>query len=148
MQKTKGRKLKIETKARACGRYLKVSPTKVRDLMDLIRGRSLTEAETVLKFSGRRGAQFALKVLHSAVANAGSALDRKSWVVTEARADKGPIFRRRLDPKPRGARGLITANSTHLTIAIGSRVEETSPPRAGRGESSAKRKRTGAKNAA
>ncbi len=108
----------------AHGRYLKISPTKVRDLMDLIRGKGLGEAETILKFSGRRGGEVALKVLRSAQANAGSRLDKGVWIVLEAKVDKGPIFRRKLDPKPRGARGLITTSSTHLTIGIGPRPEE------------------------
>jgi len=122
MEKTKveTKKQGLETGAAAFGRYLKISPTKVRDLMDLIRGKSVSEAETILKFSGRRGGQLALKVLRSAHANAGSP-DKESWTVTEARADKGPIFRRKIDPKPRGARGIISTNSTHLTIGVGPR---------------------------
>jgi large subunit ribosomal protein L22 len=119
MKKTKMKKKKIETKARAHGRYLKISPTKVRDILDLIRGESVTEAERILKFSRRRGARAALKVLVSAQANAGVGTNKEGWVVTEASADKGPRFRRRLDPKPRGQAGLITTYSTHLTMGVG-----------------------------
>lgn len=124
MEKTKA-EIKTKEEPRAAGaaasaRYLKISPTKVRDLMDLIRGRSVAEAETILKFSGRRGGQLALKVLRSAHANAGSP-DKEAWTVTEARVDKGPIFRRKIDPKPRGARGIISTNSTHLKIGVGPR---------------------------
>ena len=125
MEKTKlkTQKEKLETSAVAYGRHLKISPTKVRDLLDLIRGKNIAEAETILKFSGRKGGGLALKVLRSAHANAGSP-DKEGWVVTEAQADKGPIFRRRLDPKPRGARGLITTYSTHLKVGIGSKETE------------------------
>lgn len=120
MEKTKVKNRKIETKARAHGRYLKISPTKVRDILDLIRGENVAEAERILRFSGRKGARAALKVLASAQANAGVGADKEGWVVTEASADKGPRFRRRLDPKPRGQAGLITTYSTHLTIGVGS----------------------------
>jgi len=107
-----------QQEARAFGRYLKISPTKVQDLARLIRGKRVAEAETILKFSGVRGGEVVLKVLHSAEANAGTGFDKESWIVAEARADRGPIFRRRIDPKSRGSRGLITTNSTHFKIVI------------------------------
>ena len=107
-----------KTEAHAFGRYLKISPTKVRDFTDLIRGKRIAEAETILKFSGTRGGETVLGVLHSAAANAGPGLDKETWVVAESRADQGPIFRRRVDPKSRGSRGLITTPSTHLTIVL------------------------------
>ena len=46
-----------KTEARAIGRYLKISPTKVRDFAHLIRGKRVVEAETILKFSGTRGGE-------------------------------------------------------------------------------------------
>ncbi len=122
--KLKAKSQKVETKARARGRYLKIPPTKVRDILDLIRGESLEEAERILKFSGRKGARAALKVLRSAQANAGVGSNKEGWVVTEAVADKGPRFRRRIDPKPRGSAGLITTYSTHLTVGVGSAGSE------------------------
>lgn len=111
--------LQEEQEAQAVGRHLHISPTKVRDLLRLIRGKRVIEAETILKFSQRKGGRLALKVLRSAEANAGSGFDKKSWVVVDARADKGPIFRRKLDPKPRGRSGSISTPSTHLRIVIG-----------------------------
>lgn len=107
-----------KTEAAAFGKYLKISPTKVRDFTDLIRGKRVAEAETILKFSGTRGGQTVLKVLRSASANAGAAFNKETWVVTESRANQGPIFRRRVDPKSRGSRGLITTPSTHITIVL------------------------------
>ncbi|MDP1710689.1 MAG: uL22 family ribosomal protein [candidate division WWE3 bacterium] len=104
--------------ARAVGRYLRISPTKVRDWVRLIRGKRIAEAETILKFSGTRGGEAVGEVLHSAGANAGAGFDKNTWVIAEARADQGPIFRRRVDPKSRGSRGLITTPSTHLKIVI------------------------------
>ncbi len=104
--------------ARAIGRYLKISPTKVRDLMRLVRGKSVAEAETLFKFSLRRGGTLALKVLRSAEANAGVGFSKAGWVVAAARADKGPIFRRKVDIKARTSRGSISTPSTHVTIVI------------------------------
>jgi large subunit ribosomal protein L22 len=106
--------------ARAIGRYLKISPTKVRGVLDLIRGQTVTEARRVLRFSSRKGAKLALKVLDSAVANAETTGvgGEDGWVVAEARADKGPLFRKRRDPKARGSWGMITTPSTHLMIVV------------------------------
>lgn len=114
----------VKTEAHARGRYLKIAPTKVRDLMRLVRGKRVGEAETILKFSLSRGGRIALKVLRSAEANAGSGFSKEGWVVTEARADKGPIFRRRVDPKSRGSRGLISTHSTHLQITVRRKEEK------------------------
>ncbi|MEX1068243.1 MAG: uL22 family ribosomal protein [Patescibacteria group bacterium] len=115
-----------KTESVAFGKYLKISPTKVRDFTDLIRGKRVAEAETTLKFSGTRGGQTVLAVLRSASANAGPGLNKETWVVKEVRADQGPIFRRRIDPKSRGSRGLITTPSTHLTIRLGLPAERGS----------------------
>ena len=106
--------------AHAVGKYLKISPTKVRGVLDLIRGETVAEAERILRFSPKKGAKIALKVLNSAVANIGAKgqFDEKSWIISDARADKGPIFRRKLDPKARGARGTIATPSMHLKIVI------------------------------
>jgi large subunit ribosomal protein L22 len=108
-------------KVRALGRYLKISPTKVRGLLDLIRGQSVSEARRLLRFSSRKGARLALKVLDSAVANAKDkgSFSEERWVVSDARADKGPLFRKKRDPKARGSWGLINTPSTHLKIVIG-----------------------------
>lgn len=106
--------------AHAVGRYLRISPTKVRGVLDLVRGETVVEARRILRFAPKKGAKIALKVLNSAVANATvkGQFDEKSWIVFDAWADKGPIFRRKLDPKARGGRGLITTPSTHLKIVI------------------------------
>lgn len=104
--------------ARAVGRGLHLAPTKVRDLMRLIRGKTASEAETILKFSAKLGGESALKVLRSAEANAGSGFDKESWIVDAARADKGPIYRRRVLPRARGSRDILRSPSTHLLIVI------------------------------
>jgi large subunit ribosomal protein L22 len=122
-----------KTEARALGRYLKISPTKVRDFARLIRGKKVAEAETMMKFSGTRGGETVLEVLRSASANAGAGFDKETWRVAEIRADKGPIFHRRVDPKSRGSRGIITTPSTHLMIIVKPPVTGASRKRSGNG---------------
>jgi len=128
-QLAKGEKKVLDTSASqgkqeawAVGRYLKISPIKVRDLVRLIRGKSVAEAETILKFSLHRGGEFALKVLRSAEANAGAGFSKEGWVVTDARADKGPIFRRKVDMKARSLRGVISTPSTHIRVVVKQQV--------------------------
>lgn len=104
--------------AKAFGRYLHIAPTKVQDLLRLVRGKSVSEAENVLKFSGKKGGRTALKVLKSAQANAGAGFEKGNWVVKEARADKGPIYRRRVIPRARGSRDVARSASTHITIVL------------------------------
>lgn len=104
--------------AKAYGRYLHIAPTKITDLMRLVRGKTITEAETILKFSGRRGADSALKVLKSAEANAGNGLVKDQWVITEAQVGKGPLYRRRVNPRSRGQADIMRSPSAHITIVI------------------------------
>jgi large subunit ribosomal protein L22 len=113
----------IQKEAHAVGRYLKISPTKVQGVLDLIRGQPVVEALRVLRFSPRKGARLALKVLNSAVASAKNKgqFDGEMWVVSDARADKGPFFRKKRDPKAKGQWGIITTPSTHLKIVINRR---------------------------
>jgi large subunit ribosomal protein L22 len=112
--------------AMAAGKYLKISPTKVRGILDLVRGETVKEARRILRFSPKKGAQICLKVLDSAVANAGKerGFDEETWIVADIRADKGPIFRRKLDYKARFGRGIIVTPSTHLTVTIRKKSKE------------------------
>ncbi|GEM_PF-2785759 len=114
-----------KTEARALGRYLRISPTKVQDLARLIRGKRVSEAEDILKFSQRRGGRVVLKVLRSAEANAGTGFSKEAWIVAVAQVDKGPLIRRRVDPKSRGSRGLISIPSTHLKIVVRRKEEKS-----------------------
>lgn len=124
MEESKIKDQKQKAESRAMGKYLKISPTKVRDLARLIRGKRVAEAETILKFSMRKGGRIALKVLRSAEANAGAGFNKEGWIIADARADKGPTFRRRVDPKSRGSRGMISTPSTHLRIAVKKKEEK------------------------
>lgn len=113
--------------AKAHGRYLHIAPTKIQDLLSLIRGKSVAEAENVLSFSGRKGGKIALKVLRSAEANAGAGFEKSGWVITDARANKGPIYRKSVRPRGRGSRDILLSPSTHITIIIseGSKVSKS-----------------------
>ena len=80
----------------ATAKYLRISPRKARLVIDLIRGKSVREAEAILRFSPNKGAEYAEKVLKSAVANAENnlSLAKDDLIVTKAYVDEGPSLRR------------------------------------------------------
>lgn len=107
----------VETKAIA--RYIRMSPHKVRRVLDQIRGRSYREALIILEFMPYRACQPVLKVLHSAVANAehNEGLDPTNLVVSQAFADAGPVLKR-YRPRAQGRAYQIRKPTCHITVAV------------------------------
>jgi len=113
----------VETKAIA--RYIRMSPQKVRRVLDQIRGRSYREALIMLEFMPYRACDPVLKVLRSAAANAehNERLDRASLVISQAYADGGPALRR-FRPRAQGRAYQIRKPTCHITIAVAPNIEE------------------------
>ena len=106
---------------RAQARFVRSSARKARLITDLIRGRSVPEARTVLAFSARAVAKDVEKVLRSAVANAESRPDLH-WngddlVVVRASADEGPTIKRH-KPRARGRVNAIMKRTCHITVEL------------------------------
>jgi len=106
---------------RAQARWVHSSARKARLVTDLIRGRSVPEARTILAFSSRAVAKDVEKVLRSAVANAESRPDLH-WhgdelVVTAAYADEGPTLKR-WRARARGRVARIRKRTCHITIEL------------------------------
>jgi large subunit ribosomal protein L22 len=106
-----------ETKATL--RYLRTSATKVREVLDLIRGLEVEEARHVLRFSERGAARDVLKVLNSAAANADHTLNIPvdELYVSLAFADEGPTIKR-WRPRARGRATRIRKRTSHITIVV------------------------------
>ena len=83
-------------KVRAIAKYIRVSPRKMKPIADMVRGKSVKDAQAILKFTPRKGAEVFLKVLNSAVANAENNhnLDAESLIVSEIYANQGPVLKR------------------------------------------------------
>ncbi|HIK45610.1 MAG TPA: 50S ribosomal protein L22, partial [Leptolyngbyaceae cyanobacterium M65_K2018_010] len=81
---------------KAVARYVRMSPRKVRRVLDQIRGKSYRDALIILEFMPYKACEPVIKVLRSAVANAehNNGLDPVSLVISEAYADAGPSLRR------------------------------------------------------
>jgi large subunit ribosomal protein L22 len=110
------------TYARATARYIRMSPRKVRLVVDLIRGKKLEEARAILKHTPHRAAEVVAKVLESAAAN-GMNDDRKNMLedqiyVKAAYVDEGPSLKRVL-PRARGSANIIKKRTSHITIIVG-----------------------------
>ena len=114
----------MEAKARA--RYVRVAPMKARRVVDLIRGPPAADAQAVLRFTPQAASEPVGKVLASAVANAehNEQLDPATLVVREAYVDEGPTLKR-FRPRAQGRAYRIRKRTSHITIVLESRPEET-----------------------
>jgi large subunit ribosomal protein L22 len=112
-------------KVRAQARFIREPATKVRAVLDLVRGLPIEDARAVLTLGSRGAAATVSKVLDSAVANAehNFALDAESLIVAEAYADEGPTLRR-FRPRARGRATRIRKRTSHVTIVVADQSEE------------------------
>ena len=103
-------------------RWVRSSPTKARLVADLIRGKSVDEAFSLLQFSPKRASVFVRKALNAAVADAEAAdaqVDR--LYISESKVDEGVIIKR-FQPKDRGRAHPIQKKTSHITIAVQERA--------------------------
>ena len=103
-------------------RFARLTARKARLIADLIRGRSANEALELLEFSPQRAATYYLRVLKSAMANAAmdEEVDVNRLLVSEARADDGPLLnnRMRFRPGPQGRAMPFRKRTSHLTVGV------------------------------
>lgn len=106
----------------ATHRYARMSARKVRPLADLIRGKSADDALKLLRYQPQRGARLLEKVLKSALGNAEDlrASNPNRLVVTDARVDQGPMFKR-IRPRARGMAFMIKKRTCHIKVALSAR---------------------------
>ena len=109
---------------RATARYIRMTPTKVRRVVDLVRGMPATDAQAIIKFDPHSASEPVGKVLDSAVANAANLahvrnqrLDPEDLVIIEAYVDDGPTLKR-FRPRAQGRAYRIRKRSSHITIVV------------------------------
>jgi large subunit ribosomal protein L22 len=108
--------------AKATHKFIKVSPRKMRLVIDLIRGKSVSEAIEILHFHPKHASDYAEKVLRSAVANLfnteeGANVDMTDLYVKEAYSNGGPMLKR-IQPAPMGRAYRVRKRTNHLTIVV------------------------------
>ena len=110
---------------RATLRHSGTSASKVRQVLNLIRGMDVTEAREVLRFSERGASEEVAKLLDSAIANAehNDNLPSDELYVVRAWADEGPTMKR-YRPRARGRGTRIRKRTSHVTIVVARYSEE------------------------
>lgn len=109
---------------KAVAKYVRISPRKVRQVVDLIRGKGVGEAFAILKFTPNVSAVAVEKVLKSAVANAehNNELTADNLVVKEVFVDQGPTLKR-FSARAMGRADQIRKRSSHITIVVSEKKE-------------------------
>jgi large subunit ribosomal protein L22 len=108
--------------ATAVARFVRISPTKARRVIDLVRGKSVTEALDILRWAPQGASEPVAKVIASAAANAqnNAGLDPATLVVATVFADGGPTAKR-IRPRAQGRAYRIRKRTSHITVTVESR---------------------------
>jgi len=130
--------------ATAKARFVRVSPSKARRVIDLVRGKPVSEALEILRWAPQAASQPVAKVIASAAANAqnNNGLDPATLVVATVYADDGPTAKR-IRPRAQGRAFRIRRRTSHITVVVESR-----PARNERSAQSARARRAQASKAA
>jgi large subunit ribosomal protein L22 len=106
----------------AKARFVRVSPTKARRVIDLVRGKSVSEALDILRWAPQAASVPVAKVIASAAANAqnNNGLDPATLVVASVYADDGPTAKR-IRPRAQGRAFRIRRRTSHITVVVESR---------------------------
>lgn len=104
---------------RAVAKFVRVSPQKVRLIMDEVRGKKVEDALNRLTFTPNKGAGILKKLISSAVANAeqNSGADVDKLYIAKIFADEGPTLKR-FRPRAMGRATRILKRSSHLTVIL------------------------------
>jgi large subunit ribosomal protein L22 len=105
--------------ARAVAKYIRMSPQKVRLVVDLVRGKKVVEAQRILSFTRRRAAAAVAKLINSARANAAQnpRIDEDILYVKSIFVDQGPSLKR-WRARAQGRAAPIKKRTSHITVVL------------------------------
>jgi len=108
--------------ARAIAKYIRISPNKVRQVADLIRGKGVEEALAILRYTPKRASDPISKVIKSAAANAehNYEMDAEKLIVSTILVDQGPTLKR-FKPRAMGRADRIRKRTSHITVVVSER---------------------------
>ena len=104
-------------------RYLRIAPRKVRLVADLLRGKSVEEAQNILGFTQKKAALPILKLLKQGISNAknnppaGGPMEEKNLYISKILVDEGPKLKR-VRPRARGHADEIQKKTSHITLVL------------------------------
>ena len=104
--------------AKAIAKYVRMSPIKLKPVADLVRGKDVNEALTILKFTPGKGAEIVEKVVQSALANADvKEMNTDNLYVAEVYANQGPTMKR-WRAGSQGRASIILKRSSHVGVTL------------------------------
>ena len=105
--------------AKAINKMVRISPNKVRLVIDLVRGKPVDRALSILQYLPQKAAKEIARTIQSAAANAENnfEMDPADLVVKTIFADEGPAFKRFM-PRARGRADHIRKRTTHITVVV------------------------------
>ena len=117
--KTQARQASADKRPKAIAKYVRISPRKVKIVIDLIRGKNVDEAAAILTDTPKAASPVVLKVLNSAIANAvnNQELDRKELYVAEVYANPGPTLKRYV-ARSRGSASPMLKRTSHISVVL------------------------------
>ena len=112
-----------DRRPKAIAKYIRISPSKVHIVLDLIRGKDYKDAVAILKTTQKAASEPVLKCLNSAAANAevNLGLNKDTLYVAECFADQGPTLKR-MQPVSRGRGYRILKRTSHITVILDERA--------------------------
>jgi large subunit ribosomal protein L22 len=115
--------------------HLHIAPRKVRLVADLVRGKQAEEAQTILKFTVKRASEPILKLLNSVLTNAKATknISASDLFISKITVDEGPAGKRVL-PKSRGRGEIIKKKTSHVTLVLDMKREDTKKVKKGKKE--------------
>ena len=124
-EKAQARQENKDKRPSAKVKYIRISSSKVKLVIDLIRGKNVGEAIAILKNTQKAASPVIEKLLNSAIANAESTkgMLRDDLFVAEVFADQGPTLKR-FRPRAQGRASRIRKRTSHITIILDSAVKE------------------------
>ena len=104
--------------AKAVAKYVRMSPSKLKPIADMVRGKDLNEALNILKFTPGKGAEIVEKVVKSAAANADvKEMNADNLYVSEVYAHQGPTMKR-WKAGAQGRASIILKRSSHVGVTL------------------------------
>ena len=122
-EKAIARRENKDKRPHAIAKYIRIAPSKVHVVLDLIRGKNYNEAVAILKTTNKAACEPVLKVMNSAAANAevNLGMNKETLYVAECFADQGPTLKR-VQPVSRGRAYRILKRTSHITVILDERA--------------------------
>ena len=118
-EKTEARKQGADKRPRAIAKYIRISPRKVKIVIDLIRGKQVDQAAAILMYTPKAASPVVAKVLNSAIANAvnNQEMNRQNLYVAEVYANPGPTLKRYV-ARSRGSASPMLKRTSHISVVL------------------------------